>query len=79
MATDAAVSMGLKVEYGNNIHKILSQRQGRNKKIMQALSDGGKVTMEYRICFGEHTLEVVQIECGVNWMFNCTENQSNVK
>jgi len=47
MATDAPESMGLKVEMGNNVHINLEpDSKEETKRLYDALSEGGKVTME---------------------------------
>jgi len=76
MATDAPESMGFKVAYGNNMHINLEpENREETKRLFDALSEGGTVTMAlqdmflgaYFAYFGSCTDKY-----GVNWMFNFT-------
>ena len=74
MATDAPESMGFKVEYGNNIHINLEpDTREETKRLYEALSDGGKVTMELQDMFWGAYFGSCTDKYGINWMFNCTE------
>jgi PhnB protein len=74
MATDAPESMGLKVDYGNNIHINLEpETRKETKRLYEALSDGGKVTMELQDMFWGAYYGSCTDKYGVNWMFNCAE------
>ena len=74
MATDAPESMGLKVDYGNNIHINLEpETRKETKRLYEALSDGGKVTMELQDMFWGAYFGSCTDKYGVNWMFNCAE------
>ena len=74
MATDAPESMGLKVDYGNNIHINLEpETRKETKKLYEALSDGGKVTMELQDMFWGAYFGSCTDKYGVNWMFNFAE------
>ena len=74
MATDAPESMGLKVDYGNNIHINLEpDTRQETKRLYDALSDGGKVTMELQDMFWGAYFGSCTDKYGVNWMFNCAE------
>jgi uncharacterized glyoxalase superfamily protein PhnB/uncharacterized protein YndB with AHSA1/START domain len=76
MATDAAESMGLKVEYGNNIHINLEpDTKEETKRLYEALSDGGKVTMELQDMFWGAYFGSCTDRYGINWMFNFTESK----
>ncbi len=47
MGTDAPESMGFNVNLGNNVHISLEpDTRGETKRLFDALSEGGKVTME---------------------------------
>ena len=75
MATDAAESMGLKVEYGNNIHINLEpDSREETKRLFNALSDGGKVTMELQDMFWGAYFGSCTDRYGINWMVNFTES-----
>lgn len=80
MATDAPESMGFTVTFGNNCHINLEpDSREETKRLYDALTDGGKITMElqdmhvgaYFGYFGSCTDKF-----GVNWMLNCTANDN---
>ncbi len=75
MATDAPESMGFKVIFGNNSHINLEPDcREETKRLFEALSEGGKVTMELRDMFlGKYFAYYGSCtdKFGVNWMFNC--------
>lgn len=74
MATDAPESMGLKVEYGNNMHINLEpETREETKSLYEALSDGGKITMELQDMFWGAYFGSCTDKYGVNWMLNCTD------
>lgn len=74
MATDAPESMGFKLDYGNNIHINLEpETREETKKLFEALSEGGKVTMELQDMFFGAYYGSCTDKYGVNWMFNCIE------
>ncbi|MEP7265622.1 MAG: VOC family protein [Bacteroidota bacterium] len=77
MGTDAPESMGFTITFGNNISINLEpDTRQETKKLFDALSAGGNVTMElqdlhlgvYFSYFGS-----CNDKYGVQWMFNCTE------
>lgn len=76
MGTDAPESMGFKLNFGNNVHINLEpDTRAETKRLFEALSDGGKVTMELQYMFwGDYFGSCVD-KYGVNWMFNCAEKQ----
>ena len=52
MGTDAPESMGFTVNFGNNIYINLEpDTRAETKKLFEALSGGGKVTMELQDMF----------------------------
>ena len=72
MATDAPESMGFKVNFGNNIHINLEpDTKEETKKLFDALSAGGKVTMELQDMFWGAYFGSCTDKFGVQWMFNC--------
>jgi PhnB protein len=76
MATDAPESMGFKLEYGNNMHINLEPATRKETKILfDALSAGGKITMELKEMFWGAYFGSCTDKFGVNWMFNCTEKK----
>jgi uncharacterized glyoxalase superfamily protein PhnB/uncharacterized protein YndB with AHSA1/START domain len=74
MATDAAESMGFKVERGNNIHINLEpETREETKRLYDALSKDGKITMELQDMFWGAYFGSCTDKYGINWMFNCSE------
>ncbi|MET0394891.1 MAG: SRPBCC domain-containing protein [Chitinophagaceae bacterium] len=72
MATDATESMGFKVAYGNNIHINLEpDTREETKRLYEALSAGGKVTMELQDMFWGAYFGSCTDKYGINWMINC--------
>ena len=74
MGTDAPESMGFNVNFGNNVHISLEpDTRTETKKLFDALSAGGKVTMELQVMFWGAYYGSCTDKFGVNWMVNCTE------
>jgi PhnB protein len=74
MGTDAPESMGFKVNYGNNIHINLEpDTKKETKRLFDALSAGGKVSMELQDMFWGAYYGSCTDKYGVQWMFNCAE------
>lgn len=74
MGTDAPESMGFKVNFGNNVHINLEpDTKSETKKLFDALSAGGKVSMELQDMFWGAYFGSCTDKFGVHWMFNCTE------
>ncbi len=74
MGTDAPESMGFKVNYGNNIHINLEpDTKAETKRLFDALSAGGKITMELQVMFWGAYYGSCTDKFGVQWMFNCAE------
>ncbi len=73
MGTDAPESMGFTVNFGNNVHISLEpDTRAETKKLFEALSAGGKVTMELQDMFWGAYFGSCTDKFGVQWMFNCT-------
>ncbi|HAN17138.1 MAG: glyoxalase [Bacteroidetes bacterium GWC2_33_15] len=78
MGTDAPESMGFKVNKGNNVHINLEpDSKAETKRLFEALSAGGKVTMELQVMFWGAYYGSCTDKFGVHWMFNCTENSKD--
>jgi len=76
MGTDAPESMGFTVNNGNNIHICLSpDSREETKKLFDALSQGGQVTMELQDMFWGDYYGTCTDKYGVQWMFNFSQNQ----
>jgi uncharacterized glyoxalase superfamily protein PhnB/uncharacterized protein YndB with AHSA1/START domain len=74
MATDAPESMGLKMEYGNNIHLNLEpDSRAETKRLFDALAAGGKITMELQDMFWGAYYGSCTDKYGINWMVNFSE------
>jgi PhnB protein len=62
MATDSPESMGFKMEYGNNMHVNLEpDSREETKRLFDALSQGGNVTMPLSDMFWGATLAALPI------------------
>jgi PhnB protein len=76
MGTDAPESMGFKVNYGNNVHINLEpDTRAETKRLFDALSAGGTVTMELQDAFWGAYFGSCTDKYGVQWMVNCNEKQ----
>ena len=72
MATDG---MGFTVIQGNNMHINLEpDTRKETKRLFDALSDGGKITMPWKMFWGAYYGSCTD-KFGINWMFNCTEKK----
>jgi PhnB protein len=76
MGTDAPESMGFKINFGNNVSINLEpDTKAETKKLFNALSAGGKVTMELADMFWGSYFGTCIDKFGIQWMFNCTEKK----
>jgi PhnB protein len=74
MGTDAPESMGFKVNPGNNVYIMLEPNtKSETRKLFDALSKGGKITMELQTMFWGAYYGSCTDKYGVQWMFNYTE------
>lgn len=74
MGTDAPDSMGFKLNFGNNVHINLEpDTRKETKKLYDALSKEGRVTMELQDMFWGAYYGSCSDKFGVQWMFNCME------
>ncbi|MGH2552340.1 MAG: VOC family protein [Chitinophagaceae bacterium] len=72
MGTDAPEQMGFNVNFGNNIHINLEpDNREETKRLFNALSSGGKITMELQDMFWGAYFGSCNDKFGVQWMFNC--------
>lgn len=72
MGTDAPESMGFNVNFGNNVYISLEpDTKTETKRLFDALSAGGKVTMELQVMFWGAYYGSCTDKFGVQWMFNC--------
>ncbi|MBC7829657.1 MAG: VOC family protein [Chitinophagaceae bacterium] len=77
MGTDAPETMGFTVNFGNNVHISLEpDTKAETKKLFDALSAGGKVTMELQDMFWGAYFGSCTDKFGVQWMFNCQQQSS---
>lgn len=73
MGTDAPESMGFTVRPGNNVHiNIEPDTRTETKRLFDALSVGGKVTMDLQEMFWGAYYGSCTDKYGVQWMFNCS-------
>lgn len=71
MGTDAPESMGFKVNEGNNVHINLEpDSRAETKRLFEALSAGGTITMELQDMFWGAYYGSCTDKFGINWMFN---------
>ncbi|MHA4807293.1 SRPBCC domain-containing protein [Flavitalea flava] len=74
IGTDAPESMGFTLNFGNNVYINLEpDTRVETKKLYDALSVGGKVTMELQDMFWGAYFGSLTDKFGVQWMFNCTQ------
>lgn len=74
MATDAPESLGLSVNFGNNVHINLEpDTRLETQKLFEALSNGGIINMPLQDMFWGAFYGSCTDKFGVNWMFNCVE------
>jgi PhnB protein len=76
MGTDAPESMGFSVKTGNNIYIMLDlDTKAETKGIFNALSSGGKVTMELQTMFWGAYYGACTDKFGIQWMVNCNAKE----
>ncbi len=77
MGTDAPKEMGFTVEIGNNMHlSVEPESKAEAKRIFDALSAGGKITMPLQDMFWGAYYGSLQDKYGINWMVNFnTQNE----
>lgn len=74
MGTDAPESMGFQLNMGNNSHICLDvDTRDEAKRLFDALSAGGQVTMPLDDMFWGAYYGSCTDKFGVNWMVNCYE------
>jgi PhnB protein len=74
MGTDAPESMGFNLNFGNNVYINLEpDTKKETKKLFDALSKGGAITMELQDMFWGAYYGSCTDKYGVQWMFNCNE------
>ena len=78
MGTDAPESMGFNMNCGNNVHINLEpDTRAETKKLFDALSAGGKITMELQDTFWGARFGMLIDKFGINWMFNHDKEQKD--
>ncbi len=74
MGTDAPESMGFKLNKGNNVYiNLQPDTRKETKRLFDALSAGGEVTMELQDMFWGDYFGSCTDKFGVQWMFACAE------
>ncbi len=72
MGTDAPESLGFHVNSGNNMHISLEpDTRAETKRLFDALSAGGKITMDLQDMFWGAYFGSFTDRFGVQWMVNC--------
>jgi len=76
MATDSPESMGFKLTQGNNMHiNIEPSSKEETKRLFDALSEAGTVTMPLADMFWGSYFGTFTDKYGINWMFNYSSPQ----
>ncbi len=76
MATDSPKEMGFTLTQGNNMHICLEpETKEETKKLFDALSKGGIITMPLEDMFFGAYFGQCTDRFGINWMFNCIEKK----
>lgn len=76
MGTDVTESMGVKLNKGNNVSiNLQPDTREETKKLFDALSKGGQVTMELQDMFWGDYYGSCTDKFGIQWMFNCSEKK----
>ncbi|HEY3390669.1 MAG TPA: VOC family protein [Prolixibacteraceae bacterium] len=76
MATDAPESMGFSLNFGDNVYINLEpDTKAETKRLFDALSARGKITMELQDMFWGAYYGSCTDKYGVQWMFNCQEKK----
>ncbi len=72
MGTDAAESMGFKLNMGNNVYiNLQPDTRAETDRLFALLAEGGRVDMPMQEMFwGDYFGSLVD-KFGVQWMFNC--------
>lgn len=74
MGTDVPESMGFKLNFGNNMHiNLQPDTREETKRLFNALSEGGTITMELQDMFWGDYFGSFSDKYGVFWMVNCAE------
>ncbi len=73
MGTDAPESMGFSLVKGNNVHINLEpDSKEEAERLYSALSEGGKISMEFQLMFWGAYFGSFSDKFGTNWMVNYT-------
>jgi PhnB protein len=71
MGTDAPESMGFQLNQGNNMYiELEPDSKAETKRLFNALSAGGKITMDLQDMFWGSYYGTCIDKFGVQWMFN---------
>ncbi|AWW30193.1 VOC family protein [Echinicola strongylocentroti] len=74
MGTDSPESMGFQLNKGNNVSiNLQPDTRKETKRLFDALSEGGKVTMDLQEMFWGDYFGSCFDKFGVQWMVNCGE------
>ena len=77
MGSDIPKEMGMEVTMGNNVHISLApDTKQETKRLFNALSAGGKVTMDLADTFWGAYYGSCTDKYGVQWMLNCENKEA---
>lgn len=77
MGSDCPQEMGLEVSMGNNMHISLGpDTREETKRLFDALSEGGKITMDLDDMFWGAYYGSCTDKFGVQWMLNCENKEA---
>jgi uncharacterized glyoxalase superfamily protein PhnB/uncharacterized protein YndB with AHSA1/START domain len=75
-ATDAPKKMGMTITQGNNMHICIEpETRTETKRLFNALSEGGKVSMQLADMFWGAYFGSFTDKYGINWMLNCAAKE----
>ena len=76
MGTDAPETMGFTIIKGNNVNINLEpDTREETKRLFDALSAGGTITMELQDMFWGAYFGSCTDKYGINWMVNCSDKK----
>jgi PhnB protein len=77
MGTDAPESIGFNIIAGNNVNINLEpDTREETKRLYEALSAGGKITMELQDVFWGAYYGSCTDKYGIQWLFNCANKEN---
>ncbi|MBI1342828.1 MAG: VOC family protein [Terrimonas sp.] len=75
MGTDVPETFGFQVNFGNNMHIMLSpDSREETQRLFGLLSEAGKITMPLQDMFWGAYYGSCTDQFGIQWMFNCNQS-----